>query len=841
MVFVAMRNDTMNGHRNTVGRLITGIPLIAAALWGSALFLIYLDLVRAGSTGAEITGQMGWGAAMGVDLLLRHLGYCAWGVPAVLALWGVCRIGGVRGGSATRWGLVLLIDAWLGMLIVYALRGGETAVLVGTFGRDAVGLASQYVGTKGTAVTAGVLAAVFGLAGLGRRRPDPAARALELTRQRYPESVAALRSALSQSSGGTVVSQSRPFFAPGSTSGARDTWPASAQAEPEAPAEAGPARRSVRSRDGAAMGVSLGVSQTVIRLRLVAGLFMVVAGLWVAASLLAQAGSVFSGVSQPAHGTQALGTMSGTLGTLVLTHLGLLGFVLPVALVLWGINRLAGEAIEVAALRTAWLASQSWVLCLVGSALAGDGSRRYVGNATASVAAFAVSHLGVLGTVLAAAALAAAVIILIRTEQAEMARRPRHVVIFHGLGAFLKAAAFGIGFLVGRVSAARQKASPAAGAALATAGAGAGSAPASVAGIPAEAAVDARAARETRREADSAEDAHVERPARALDRDILESAESGAGAQTVCETPELLEEDERLLNEAAMEDDRTEPAAPVPPSRPARRRSEGASTALAAVSRGIADAGRLVGRKAGEIREGARRRAAEREKRAPRPKRQARPAAAPRAKAREPRASALNVLATKLRAAVESAREKRSTRASRPESPARAASRGLPSGAWRTGAVAIIVYVAIVNAAYFFALRPAQVHLNQLCNEKTTIHDFFVVTESSEAVERFKGNLMRGDQRITVLSQLEQYARETGVRIIDEPSLLQTSELSENVGEHPIEMTLQGSYHGIAAFVSRVEGPDRVLAIRDLEIEAAENGAKEHHATLLIAAMSWRD
>lgn len=837
----------MNGRQNRVARVISGIPLVAGALWISAFFLIYVDLLRAGAGGPEITEQMGWGSALVVDLLLRRLGYCAWAIPAVLAFWGVCRIAGVRGGNAFRYGLLLLVDSWLAMLVFYALRAGETVVLVGTLGRDAVSLGSEYIGVNGTAMVAGVLAAIVALWATGRRRQANGVETLGYPRESYPDSVAALKSALSHPAGESAVAGgSRPFFAPEEARSPVEeetSRSAAASAEPGKAAK-GFGRQPAPATAGERLGPPEGPSQTVIRLRLVLGLFMVVAGLWIAASLVMQLGTVISGSGHAGQGAEALGTVASAFGIVVLRHLGLLGFVLPAVLILWGVNRLAGEATEVAVLRSAWLTTQAWVACIVVSALTGPGSGPYVGKATATLADIAVSHLGIVGTTLAAVALAAAVVILVRTEQAEMARRPRHVVIFHGLGAFLRAAAFGIGFLVGRVSAVRQRAALQSDAALATAGAGAGSGAAAVAGVVTSEPEEGRAPRRPERSESEASAAEKEEQSvdrrRSVDHEAV-ADDTSQSVSEICDVPQLPEEDERLLTETAASEGRAEPRE----TRGAAGRAASLGSALNRLSRGVAEAGRLVGAKAGDLREAARRRAAERERAASRAKahrpRRAAQARPRQAKKAEPRPSALQGLLARVRSGIEARREARSARPARDAAPKRASAQPVPAAAWRRGAVAVMVYLVVVNAAYFFVLKPAQDRLGGLRAQKTTIHDFFVVSESSEAVERFKGNLMRGDQRITVLSELEQYARETGVKIVDEPSLLPTAEISENVGEHPIEMTLRGTYHEIAAFVSRVEGPDRVLAVQDLEIEAAEDGAREHRATLLIAAMSWRE
>jgi len=854
----------MNGHHNRIGRVISGIPLVTAGLWVATLFLIYLDLMRAGSSGAEIASQMGWGAAVGVNFLLRQLGYCAWGIPAVLSIWGLGRIISARGDLALRYGLLGIADFWLGMLAVYAVRGGGSVVFIGVLGREAAAVATEYIGARGAALVAGVAAAMITLAFIRKQRSQVARTLYAAGDEQYTGSVAALKSALSTPTAESAT-PARPFLSP-----EEDRRAAPERTSDESPDEV--TGEAVHA-EPALSRATVGPSATVVRLRLVLGLFMVLTGLWVCTSLVAQVGAVIAG-SGAAAGGHALGTMARTFGTVILTHLGLFSFIIPALLVLWGVNRLAGEGMEVAALRSAWLATQAWVVCLVTSSLVGPGADRYVGRATAWVAEFAVDHLGMIGTALASVALAAAVVIMIRNEQAEMVRRPRRVVIFHGVGAFLRAAAFGMGFLVGRVSALTQKSAEQTESGTSRASADEGSALEGDAGVSSvvEALPDQGSTGSVHETAPSEGERVGEidgrsmlEPARALDRDILAKIDGLADGKPLCEVTELSEEDERILAEAIGLEERDEaertaaaaadvggPTAPPetparveqadeptpkpqpePARRAARTRSSSARSIFTSLSASVAGLRSGTERWLADAK--ARRRAAKPARaKAPRRAKAARPAAGKRP-------SALHAFVGTLRSKL----ERRPGSESAEEKPTEQKRRGARAGslrpAWGTGAAAIIIYMLIANGAYFFLLRPAQENVSALRSEKSAIHDFFVVTESSQAIERFKGSLMRGDQRITVLKDLEGYARETGVSIVGEPGLLPTSEVSENVGEHPIELTVRGAYHEIAAFVSRVEGPERFLAIRDLEIQAAEDGATEHQATLLIAAMSWRE
>lgn len=161
--------------------------------------------------------------------------------------------------------------------------------------------------------------------------------------------------------------------------------------------------------------------------------------------------------------------------------------------------------------------------------------------------------------------------------------------------------------------------------------------------------------------------------------------------------------------------------------------------------------------------------------------------------------------------------------------------------AWRIAAVAILIYVAAANLSYFVVLKPVWTRLDVLRDRKTIIEDFFVVRESSTAVAAFRDGLMKGDQRMTVITSLEQLAKDAGIRVSEDPKLLPESEISKRMVEYPIELTLRGEYHEIGEFLGLVESSQRFLIVRRVTFEADEDGGGDPEAKVLVGAVSWED
>jgi hypothetical protein len=164
-----------------------------------------------------------------------------------------------------------------------------------------------------------------------------------------------------------------------------------------------------------------------------------------------------------------------------------------------------------------------------------------------------------------------------------------------------------------------------------------------------------------------------------------------------------------------------------------------------------------------------------------------------------------------------------------------------PWTAWRIAAVAILIYVAAANLSYFLVLKPVWARLDGIKERKTIIEDFFVVRESSTAVAGFREGLMKGDQRMTVITSLEQLASDAGAKVTEEPNLLPESEISKRMVEYPFELTLRGTYHEIGKFLGLVESNQRFLIVRRVTFATGEDGTGSPEAKVLIGAVSWED
>jgi Tfp pilus assembly protein PilO len=159
----------------------------------------------------------------------------------------------------------------------------------------------------------------------------------------------------------------------------------------------------------------------------------------------------------------------------------------------------------------------------------------------------------------------------------------------------------------------------------------------------------------------------------------------------------------------------------------------------------------------------------------------------------------------------------------------------------RISALAILTYVVAVNLSYFFVLKPIWKRLDGLVEKKTVIQDFLVVRESGAAVGSFRDALMRGDERLTVVGEIERMAEDAGLRVVGEPVLLPPKVMSKKITEYPLELTLRGSYHEIGKLLSLLEGAPRCFIVKEVELAATGSGRGECDVALVLGVASWEE
>lgn len=161
---------------------------------------------------------------------------------------------------------------------------------------------------------------------------------------------------------------------------------------------------------------------------------------------------------------------------------------------------------------------------------------------------------------------------------------------------------------------------------------------------------------------------------------------------------------------------------------------------------------------------------------------------------------------------------------------------------WKIAIAAVVVYALTVNAGYFLLLKPNSDRLRGVKETKELLHDFNVIEECSAAMSSFQDGLMNGDQRLTVMSEVQLMATEAGVKVIGDPDLLSPRDVSSVVKEYPVRLRVSGGYHEVGRFVSLLERSPRFIQIEEIEIisEVASRSLNSE-ATVTLALASWEE
>jgi Tfp pilus assembly protein PilO len=160
---------------------------------------------------------------------------------------------------------------------------------------------------------------------------------------------------------------------------------------------------------------------------------------------------------------------------------------------------------------------------------------------------------------------------------------------------------------------------------------------------------------------------------------------------------------------------------------------------------------------------------------------------------------------------------------------------------WKVVAVAVLAYVLAFSVSYFLVLKPAWAQLDEVMARKALIHDFLLFRESNTAVAEFRNALMQGDQRVTVVAELEEMAREVGLTPIGEAKLPPSKDVSDEIKEYPMELKLLGSYHEVGEYLSQLEAAPRFLAVKEVELVSREDDPSRTEATITVSAVSWEE
>ena len=158
----------------------------------------------------------------------------------------------------------------------------------------------------------------------------------------------------------------------------------------------------------------------------------------------------------------------------------------------------------------------------------------------------------------------------------------------------------------------------------------------------------------------------------------------------------------------------------------------------------------------------------------------------------------------------------------------------------KTAVLVVCVYALAVGTAYFLLVQPMSTRLHMVQEQKNVLHDYVVIQEASAAIESFRGGLMTGDQRLTVMSEVRLMAEGSGVKMMGDPDLLLARAASGHLVEYPLRLRIRGTFHEVGEFLSLLEGSPRFAMVEEVEIVSdADSRERDSEVTVLLALAAW--
>ena len=158
----------------------------------------------------------------------------------------------------------------------------------------------------------------------------------------------------------------------------------------------------------------------------------------------------------------------------------------------------------------------------------------------------------------------------------------------------------------------------------------------------------------------------------------------------------------------------------------------------------------------------------------------------------------------------------------------------------RVALLAVCGYALCAGAAYFFLMQPLSMGLHKVKEQKNILHDYVVIQQAGAAIGSFKDGLMTGDQRLTVMSEVNQMAESSGVKIVGDPDLLLRRDLSADFVDYPVRLRVRGTFHEMGDFLSLLESSSRFVLMEEVEIRSeVASKDRESEATVLFSLAAW--
>ena len=149
----------------------------------------------------------------------------------------------------------------------------------------------------------------------------------------------------------------------------------------------------------------------------------------------------------------------------------------------------------------------------------------------------------------------------------------------------------------------------------------------------------------------------------------------------------------------------------------------------------------------------------------------------------------------------------------------------------------VIVYLVGANLLYFFLLKPISNKLRIIKTQKSTAEDYYLLNSARQGVKEFRGRLVGPDELKSVRSRIIYIARRSNVTLSSVVLSSSEEKFGWGLAKIPIKVRLQGRYHDIGSFISRLESSEKLFIVDDLRIANRIDRKHNHSANLTLYAI----
>jgi len=161
--------------------------------------------------------------------------------------------------------------------------------------------------------------------------------------------------------------------------------------------------------------------------------------------------------------------------------------------------------------------------------------------------------------------------------------------------------------------------------------------------------------------------------------------------------------------------------------------------------------------------------------------------------------------------------------------------------------VVFVLYINFLLKPTIAGLKDVSPKVSKLAFEIQRVEDWTKkkprmqreLTKLRSEISRYEGMLPSEKEIPALLEELSQMARESHVKIIGiRPGKNVASEPGKEsfYQEIPISIKAKSGYHQLGVFISKLEGADRLFAVRDIKIKSNIQTPKKHDVSLTVSS-----